>query len=142
MQVLEETGFDVSNLLNKDEYIEMIFGQQRVRLYVIAGVKDDTAFAPLTKKEISVCPLFGQYVTRFNLQSAFVSILRHVEWRPNSFVLLKEQINTALLLKLNMEDVAFCPVVLLNKCFNCSLGFCELVVLGLLYLQLKDLFIV
>lgn len=54
MQVLEETGFDVTNLLNKDEYIEMIFGQQRVRLYVIAGVKDDTSFAPLTKKEISV----------------------------------------------------------------------------------------
>lgn len=55
MQVLEETGFDVSNFLNKDDYIEEIFGQQRVRLYVIAGVKDDTAFAPLTKKEISVC---------------------------------------------------------------------------------------
>ncbi|KAI8563718.1 hypothetical protein RHMOL_Rhmol03G0130700 [Rhododendron molle] len=51
--VLEETGFDVSKLLNKDEYIEMIFGQQRVRLYIVAGVKDDTAFAPLTKKEIS-----------------------------------------------------------------------------------------
>ncbi|KAI5648669.1 hypothetical protein M9H77_34674 [Catharanthus roseus] len=52
-EVLEETGFDVSNLLNKEDYIEMIFGQQRVRLYIIAGVKDDTAFAPLTKKEIS-----------------------------------------------------------------------------------------
>ncbi|KAK8542190.1 hypothetical protein V6N12_014793 [Hibiscus sabdariffa] len=52
-EVLEETGFDVSGLLNKDEYIEVIFGQQRVRLYIISGVKDDTAFAPLTKKEIS-----------------------------------------------------------------------------------------
>ncbi|KAI4385738.1 hypothetical protein MLD38_003733 [Melastoma candidum] len=52
-EVLEETGFDVSNLLNKDEFIEMIFGQQRVRLYVIAGVKEDTSFAPQTKKEIS-----------------------------------------------------------------------------------------
>ncbi|XAR72114.1 5'-(N(7)-methylguanosine 5'-triphospho)-(mRNA) hydrolase [Bertholletia excelsa] len=52
-EVLEETGFDVSPLLNKDEYIEMVFGQQRVRLYIVAGVKDDTAFAPLTKKEIS-----------------------------------------------------------------------------------------
>lgn len=54
MQVLEETGFDVSKLLNKEEHIEMVFGQQRVRLYIIAGVKDDTTFAPLTKKEISV----------------------------------------------------------------------------------------
>ena len=55
IQVLEETGFDVSGLLNKDEYIEVIFGQQRVRLYIVSGVKDDTVFAPLTKKEISVC---------------------------------------------------------------------------------------
>lgn len=61
MQVLEETGFDVALLLDKDEYIEKTFGQQRVRLYIIAGVKDDTAFAPLTKKEISVCDsLIGQ----------------------------------------------------------------------------------
>ncbi|KAK6144777.1 hypothetical protein DH2020_021597 [Rehmannia glutinosa] len=36
-EVLEETGFDVSYLLNKDNHIEMIFGQQRVRLYIIAG---------------------------------------------------------------------------------------------------------
>lgn len=52
---MEETGFDVSNLLNQSDYIELIFGEQRVRLYIIGGVKDDTAFAPLTKKEISVC---------------------------------------------------------------------------------------
>ncbi|XP_008377576.3 mRNA-decapping enzyme subunit 2-like isoform X2 [Malus sylvestris] len=52
-EVQEETGFDVTKLLDKDEYIEVIFGQQRVRLYIIAGVREDTAFAPLTKKEIS-----------------------------------------------------------------------------------------
>ncbi|KAI4384042.1 hypothetical protein MLD38_009814 [Melastoma candidum] len=52
-EVLEETGFEVSNLLDKDEFIEMIFGQQKVRSYVIAGVKEDTSFAPQTKKEIS-----------------------------------------------------------------------------------------
>ncbi|XP_051116601.1 mRNA-decapping enzyme subunit 2 [Andrographis paniculata] len=52
-EVLEETGFDVSNLLNTDDFIENIFGQQRVRLYIVAAVKDDTHFAPLTKKEIS-----------------------------------------------------------------------------------------
>lgn len=54
MQVLEETGFDVSKLLNMDDYIEVVIGQQRVRLYIITGVKEDTVFAPLTKKEISV----------------------------------------------------------------------------------------
>ncbi|XP_043705775.1 mRNA-decapping enzyme subunit 2-like isoform X1 [Telopea speciosissima] len=52
-EVLEETGFDVSKLLKIDDYLEVTFGQQRVRLYIIAGVKDDTVFAPMTKKEIS-----------------------------------------------------------------------------------------
>ncbi|XP_071711257.1 mRNA-decapping enzyme subunit 2-like [Rutidosis leptorrhynchoides] len=52
-EVLEETGFNVSKLINKDEYIEMTFGPQRVRLYIVGGVKDDTTFAPQTKKEIS-----------------------------------------------------------------------------------------
>lgn len=52
-EVLEETGFDVSKLLKMDDYIEVVIGQQRVRLYIITGVKDDTIFAPLTKKEIS-----------------------------------------------------------------------------------------
>ncbi|MED6120806.1 mRNA-decapping enzyme subunit 2 [Stylosanthes scabra] len=36
-EVMEETGFDVSKLLKKEEYLEIIFGQQRVRLYIIAG---------------------------------------------------------------------------------------------------------
>lgn len=58
---MEETGFDVSELLDKDEYLEVIFGQQRVRLYIIAGVSDDTSFAPLTKKEISVGVSFPFY---------------------------------------------------------------------------------
>ncbi|XP_042477076.1 mRNA-decapping enzyme subunit 2-like [Macadamia integrifolia] len=52
-EVLEETGFDVSKLLKIDDYLEVTIGQQRVRLYIIAGVKDDTVFAPMTKKEIS-----------------------------------------------------------------------------------------
>lgn len=55
MQVLEETGFDVSELLNEDHYIERMFGEQRIRLYIIPGVTTDTFFAPRTKKEISVC---------------------------------------------------------------------------------------
>jgi mRNA-decapping enzyme subunit 2 len=63
MQVLEETGCDVSKLLKLDDHIEVSIGQQRVRLYIITGVKEDTVFAPQTKKEISVC----------NFQSLFSS---------------------------------------------------------------------
>ncbi|KAL6912290.1 hypothetical protein ACP4OV_001095 [Aristida adscensionis] len=52
-EVLEETGCDVSALLKMDDYIEVSIGQQRVRLYIITGVRRDTLFAPQTKKEIS-----------------------------------------------------------------------------------------
>lgn len=52
-EVREETGFDVSELLKVDEFIEVVIGEQRVRLYIIAGVKEDTVFSPQTKKEIS-----------------------------------------------------------------------------------------
>ncbi|GKC39708.1 mRNA-decapping enzyme subunit 2 [Tanacetum coccineum] len=38
-EVLEETGFNILQLINKDEYIEMIFGPQRVRLYIVGGGK-------------------------------------------------------------------------------------------------------
>jgi mRNA-decapping enzyme subunit 2 len=57
MQVLEETGCDVSTLLKLEDNIEVSIAQQRVRLYIITGVKRDTVFAPQTKKEISVCRL-------------------------------------------------------------------------------------
>ncbi|XP_031502172.2 mRNA-decapping enzyme subunit 2-like [Nymphaea colorata] len=52
-EVLEKTGFDISKLLKLEDNIEVVIGQQRMRLYIIAGVKKDTVFAPLTKKKIS-----------------------------------------------------------------------------------------
>ncbi|KAJ7550805.1 hypothetical protein O6H91_07G119100 [Diphasiastrum complanatum] len=52
-EVWEETGFDVSRLLKPEDYLEVVIGQQRMRLYIISGVTDDTVFVPQTKKEIS-----------------------------------------------------------------------------------------
>ncbi|KAL6446009.1 hypothetical protein ACFW04_000993 [Cataglyphis niger] len=51
-EVLEETGFDISNLIDKNEYIESIINDQVVRLYIISGVQKDTKFQPKTRKEI------------------------------------------------------------------------------------------
>lgn len=53
--MLEETGFNTSKLLKVDDFIEVTVGEQRVRLFIVVGAKDDTVFAPQTKKEISVC---------------------------------------------------------------------------------------
>ncbi|KAI3849734.1 hypothetical protein MKW98_026648 [Papaver atlanticum] len=52
-EVLEETGFNTSKLLKVDDFIEVTVGEQRVRLFIVVGAKDDTVFAPQTKKEIS-----------------------------------------------------------------------------------------
>ncbi|KAK9319890.1 Dcp2, box A domain-containing protein [Lipomyces orientalis] len=52
-EVIEETGYDVSALLKKEDYIELTMREQQVRLYVVAGVPMDTVFQPQTRKEIS-----------------------------------------------------------------------------------------
>lgn len=52
--MLEETGCDVSEQLKLDDFIEVTVGQQRVRLFIVVGVREDTVFAPQTKNEISV----------------------------------------------------------------------------------------
>ncbi|XP_034181460.1 decapping mRNA 2 [Osmia lignaria lignaria] len=51
-EVLEETGFDISNLIDENEYIESVINEQLVRLYIISGVQKDTKFQPKTRKEI------------------------------------------------------------------------------------------
>ncbi|XP_033333049.1 decapping mRNA 2 [Megalopta genalis] len=51
-EVLEETGFDISNLIDENEYIESMINEQLVRLYIISGVQKDTKFQPKTRKEI------------------------------------------------------------------------------------------
>lgn len=52
--MLEETGFDVGPYLKKPDYIELTMREQRIRLYIIQGVSEDTEFVPRTRKEISV----------------------------------------------------------------------------------------
>ncbi|CAO3653823.1 unnamed protein product [Mucor hiemalis] len=52
-EVLEETGYDIGPLLKKSDYIELTMREQRIRLYIIYGVPEDTQFIPRTRKEIS-----------------------------------------------------------------------------------------
>ncbi|KAG7572974.1 mRNA decapping protein 2 Box A domain [Arabidopsis suecica] len=51
-EVLEETGFDISNLLDKKHCLQKFFDKQRACLYIVAGVSTNTTFAPQTKREI------------------------------------------------------------------------------------------
>jgi mRNA-decapping enzyme subunit 2 len=52
--VLEETGFDISKLIDNNEYLENHFNDQLSRLYIVPGVPLDTKFKPKTRKEIRV----------------------------------------------------------------------------------------
>ncbi|XP_033634805.1 m7GpppN-mRNA hydrolase-like [Asterias rubens] len=50
-EVLEETGFDISGLI-EEEYIEATFNEQLARLYVVTNVPVETDFKPKTRGEI------------------------------------------------------------------------------------------
>lgn len=51
-EVFEETGFDIGNLIDKNDFVESIIHDRLVRLYIISGIKKDTKFEPQTRKEI------------------------------------------------------------------------------------------
>ena len=51
-EVEEETGFDISEYLDEDEWIEQVINDQTVRLYLIPGVPETTQFKTNTRCEI------------------------------------------------------------------------------------------
>lgn len=51
-EVHEETGFDVSSMINKEDLLENKMNEQLTRLYIIKNVPLDTKFQPKTRKEI------------------------------------------------------------------------------------------
>ena len=61
LQVLEETGFDISSRLKSSDYIEIHMQEKRCRLYIIQGVSESTTclFAPSHGSSLcsSLCPL-------------------------------------------------------------------------------------
>jgi len=53
-EVFEETGFDISKHgANDKDFVEMVLGEQRVKLFIVTGISEDTVFVPQTRKEIS-----------------------------------------------------------------------------------------
>ncbi|XP_078689771.1 m7GpppN-mRNA hydrolase-like isoform X2 [Branchiostoma floridae x Branchiostoma belcheri] len=57
-EVLEETSFDITPLLDPEAYIEHRMNEQLVRLYIVAGVSMETDFKPKTRKEIKCLKWF------------------------------------------------------------------------------------
>ncbi|KAJ7492628.1 DCP2-domain-containing protein [Mycena latifolia] len=52
-EVLEETGYNLTSQINKDDVIEMSIKEQKISLYIVPGVSEDYPFKTKTRKEIS-----------------------------------------------------------------------------------------
>jgi hypothetical protein len=59
---LEETGFDLSPLIDEEIYLERTIREQHIRLFIIPGIPEKTQFNPQTRKEISVCSIAASRV--------------------------------------------------------------------------------
>lgn len=59
-QVHEEIGYDITPLLNPDDFIEVTMNDQKMTLFIVCDVPRDAKFETLTRKEISVSPLWGR----------------------------------------------------------------------------------
>lgn len=57
-EVFEETGFDCSDLLDPEDFIEFEMNDQRMTLYIVTDVPEDTVFQTQTRKEISAIEWF------------------------------------------------------------------------------------
>lgn len=55
----EETGYDISALIQPNEYIEGVLNYQYTRLYIVQNVPVETIFVPRTRKEIKSCEWFN-----------------------------------------------------------------------------------
>ncbi|KAJ3023112.1 mRNA-decapping enzyme subunit 2 [Thoreauomyces humboldtii] len=92
-EVYEETGFDIAPYLRENEYVERTIKGQRIRLYILTGVPENTLFSPQTRKEIgdiqwhrlddlpgwnknAVVGALGEKRHKFYMVTAFVSGLR------------------------------------------------------------------
>ncbi|ANZ76179.1 BA75_03118T0 [Komagataella pastoris] len=52
-ELKEETGFDASNYIDENEYIERTIKGKNYRIYLVSDVPEDTPFEPLVRNEIS-----------------------------------------------------------------------------------------
>lgn len=86
-EVLEETGFDITNLINKQEYIEVTIHDQIARLYIICNIPRDTKFQPQTRCEIKACEWFPISDLPANRKDMTPKIKMGVN--PNSFFMVQ-----------------------------------------------------
>ncbi|OWA50660.1 m7GpppN-mRNA hydrolase [Hypsibius exemplaris] len=51
-EVFEETGYDITQKITPDEYLELAYEDMFVQLFIVHGISRDTVFQPQTKGEV------------------------------------------------------------------------------------------
>lgn len=74
--MLEETGYNLAGQIDPQDVIEMSIKEQKISLYIVAGVAEDFHFQTRTRKEISVS--FAHF--EFALGSSQDCGLQRIEW--------------------------------------------------------------
>ena len=85
-EVLEETGFDISSLIDKEEFIEFKMSEQLNRLYIIHPVSMETKFMPQTRKEIKKLEWFS--IDHLPSHKKDMMSKQHTGLNPNAFFMV------------------------------------------------------
>ena len=85
-EVHEETGFDISEYIDQQEWIELNINDQTVRLYLIPGVPETTQFKTNTRCEIKDIRWFD--INSLPMNKTDVSCKSKLGLAPNSFFMV------------------------------------------------------
>lgn len=119
-EVKEETGFDISQLLNSENFIELTINEGLSRLYIVPNVPMDTVFKPMTRGEIKDVRWFNindlpvhkkDQAPRVNLglnPNNFFMVIPFMKPLKKKIAAMKGQKN------IKSRDSAFTPTILKN----------------------------
>ena len=85
-EVLEETGFDISKLIDSEEFIEFKMNEQLSRLYIVHPVSMETKFMPQTRKEIKKLEWFN--IEHLPAHKKDMMTKQHTGLNPNAFFMV------------------------------------------------------
>lgn len=85
-EVLEETGYDISNKLVDDDYLQININDQTIRLYIITDVSKSIKFEPKTRREIKEVRWFP--LDELPIHRKDVRSKHKIGYSPNSFFMV------------------------------------------------------
>lgn len=85
-EVLEETGYDISDKLKEDQYLEIQINDQTIRLYIITGVSKTENFEPRTRREIKDVKWFA--IDELPVHRKDLRTKQTLGYSPNAFFMV------------------------------------------------------